>query len=67
VIPPQEKDNQILEVFSMEGTELLLAANAVVWLGVCGYIAFLAAQTRRLRLRLHQLELKEEGDGSGDG
>jgi len=50
----------------MEATQLLLAANAVVWLGVCGYIVFLAGQTRRIRLRLEQLELKEERDGDGD-
>ena len=45
---------------------LLLAANAVVWLGVCGYIAFLAGQTRQIRRRLQQLELKEEGDVRSD-
>lgn len=44
---------------------LLLAANAVVWLGVCGYIAFLAGQTRQIRRRLQQLEVKEEGHVRG--
>ena len=51
----------------MEAMELLLAANAVVWLGVCGYLGFLAGQTRQIRRRLQQLELGEEGDGRGDG
>ncbi|MEF8823292.1 MAG: CcmD family protein [Desulfohalobiaceae bacterium] len=50
----------------MEATELLLAANAVVWLGVCGYIAFLAGQTRQIRRRLQQLEHREDSDVRGD-
>jgi CcmD family protein len=50
----------------MEPMELLLAANAVVWLGVCGYIAFLAGQTGRIRRRLRQLELREESDARDD-
>jgi CcmD family protein len=34
----------------------LLAANAVVWLGLCGYLAFLASRQKRLEQRLKQLE-----------
>jgi len=34
----------------------LLAANVVVWLGLCGYLAFVAARQKRLEQRLKQLE-----------
>ncbi len=50
----------------MGAMELLFAANAVVWLGVCGYIAFLAGQTGKNERRLQQLELKEDSDARGD-
>ena len=39
----------------------LLAANVVVWLGVCGYVLFVAGRQRRLERRLKQLEaLRDE-------
>jgi CcmD family protein len=53
---------ETIEVSAMEAMELLLVANAVVWLGVCGYVAFLAGQTGQIRQRLQQIELKEESD-----
>ncbi|GAB6035703.1 hypothetical protein JCM15519_02620 [Fundidesulfovibrio butyratiphilus] len=34
----------------------LLAANVVVWLGICGYVGFLALAQRSLERRLKQLE-----------
>jgi len=34
----------------------LLAANVVVWLGVCGYVVFVAARQKHLERRLKQLE-----------
>ena len=34
----------------------LLAANVVVWLGICGYLAFVAARQNHLERRLKQLE-----------
>jgi CcmD family protein len=42
---------------TMSATAYLFAANAVVWLGVAGYLAFLAMRQRRLDERLNQLEL----------
>ena len=35
----------------------LLAANVVVWAGVCGYLGLLGLQQRRIKQRLTQLEL----------
>lgn len=34
----------------------LLTANIVVWLGICGYVGFLALEQRNLERRLKQLE-----------
>lgn len=34
----------------------LLAANIVVWLGLCGYLAFVASRQKHLERRLKQLE-----------
>lgn len=34
----------------------LLAANVAIWLGLCGYVLFLAARQKRLENRLKQLE-----------
>lgn len=34
----------------------LLAANVVVWLGLCGYLALVAARQKHLERRLKQLE-----------
>jgi CcmD family protein len=38
----------------------LLAANVAVWLGVCGYLLFLAGRQKRLERRLRQLETLRE-------
>lgn len=35
----------------------LLAANVAVWIGIAGYVAFLAARSRRLEERLKHLEI----------
>uniref|UniRef100_A0A7C4EJ74 CcmD family protein n=1 Tax=Fundidesulfovibrio putealis TaxID=270496 RepID=A0A7C4EJ74_9BACT len=34
----------------------LLAANVVVWIGLCGYLAFVATRQKRLERRLKHLE-----------
>lgn len=34
----------------------LLAANVLVWLGLCGYLGFVASRQKRLERRLKQLE-----------
>lgn len=34
----------------------LLAANVAVWIGLCGYVAFMASRQRNLERRLRQLE-----------
>ncbi|MFP5238263.1 MAG: CcmD family protein [Acidobacteriota bacterium] len=38
----------------------LLAANVVVWLGLCGYMAFVASRQKRLERRLKQLETLQD-------
>ena len=39
----------------------LLAANVAVWLGLCGYVVFVASRQKRLERRLKQLEtLRDE-------
>jgi len=38
----------------------LLAANVIVWLGICGYVAFLATRQGRLERRLKQLEALQD-------
>jgi CcmD family protein len=40
----------------MSHSAYLWIANALVWIGVLGYIGFLARDTRRLWRRLDQLE-----------
>ncbi|MFW5733559.1 MAG: CcmD family protein [Oceanidesulfovibrio sp.] len=40
----------------MDPTGFLIAGNAVVWLGVGGYLAFLALNQKRIGERLTQLE-----------
>ena len=40
----------------MSKEQYLLAANVVVWLGLCGYLAFVAARQKHLERRLKQLE-----------
>jgi CcmD family protein len=38
----------------------LLAANIMVWLGLCGYVAFVASRQKRLERRLKQLEALQD-------
>jgi len=39
----------------------LMAANVVIWLGVCGYVAFVATRQKHLERRLKQLDaLRDE-------
>jgi len=39
----------------------LLAANVVIWVGICGYVLFVAGRQRHLERRLKQLEaLRDE-------
>lgn len=45
----------------MQHTDFLFAANLVVWLGIGGYLAFLALGQRRLARRCQQLELMRDG------
>lgn len=40
--------------------EYLFAANAAVWIGLAGYILFLARNQARLEQRLHHLETLEQ-------
>lgn len=48
----------------MSATTYLFIANAAVWLGVAGYLVFLASKASGLEKRVQQLELL--GD-SNDG
>jgi CcmD family protein len=41
----------------MSNIGYLLAANVIVWAGVCGYLGILSLQQKRLKQRLTQLEL----------
>jgi len=41
----------------MDTGAFLLAANAAVWLGIGGYVAFLARAQKQLEQRLRQMEL----------
>lgn len=40
----------------MDGQSYLLLANILIWLGVGGYIVFIARGQERLRKRLDQVE-----------
>ena len=44
----------------MDNTGYLLAANVVVWLGVGGYLLFLAGRQKRLELRLKRMEALDD-------
>lgn len=50
----------------MEAISWLAAANAAIWLGIGGYVAFLARKQCELRRRMHNLELilNEKNDES---
>lgn len=45
----------------MQHTDFLFAANVVVWLGIGGYLVFLALGQRKLTQRFQQLELMHDG------
>ncbi|MBU1001237.1 MAG: CcmD family protein [Proteobacteria bacterium] len=45
----------------MDYQTYLLVANVAVWLGVGGYLAFLAARQRRLNTRIRQMEQLSNG------
>lgn len=45
----------------MTATTYLLIANILVWLGICGYVGFLALRQKALAGRLKQLELMNDG------
>jgi len=40
----------------MDPQEYLLLANVLVWLGIGGYLSFLAIRQNRLEQRLNQME-----------
>ncbi|GAB7024358.1 CcmD family protein [Salidesulfovibrio brasiliensis] len=46
----------------MSAEQYLFIANALVWVGVAGYIAFLGSRTLGLSRRVQQLELLGDGD-----
>lgn len=46
----------------MSAEKYLFIANALVWIGVAGYIAFLGSRTLGLARRVQQLELLGDGD-----
>lgn len=50
----------------MESIGWLAAANAAIWMGIGGYVAFLAKKQCELRRRMHDLELmpNEKNDES---
>lgn len=41
----------------MSATTYLVLANAAVWLGIAGYLAFLASRAAELKKREQQVEL----------
>jgi len=49
----------------VSATIYLFTANIIVWVGIAGYVAFLATRTSTLEKRVGQLELL--GDEHGDG
>jgi CcmD family protein len=46
----------------MDNTGYLLAANVVIWLGIGGYLLFLAGRQKQLELRLARLEASDGRD-----
>lgn len=48
----------------MSATTYLVLANSAVWLGIAGYLAFLATRTANLRKREEQIKLLG-GDNDG--
>jgi len=48
----------------MSSTTYLILANSSVWLGIAGYIVFLATRSANLKKRAQQIQLLED---SNDG
>ena len=48
----------------MSATTYLFIANAAVWLGVAGYLVFMASKSAGLERRVQQLELLGDNDDS---
>lgn len=46
----------------MSATTYIFLANCAVWLGVTGYLVFLATRSAELEKRVRQLELLGGGD-----
>lgn len=46
----------------MDNTGYLLAANVVVWLGIAGYLVFLAGRQKALEKRLQRMEVLDGRD-----
>ncbi len=49
----------------MSTEQFLIFANAAVWLGLGGYVAFLAAKLAGLETRLRRLSALSGGEGEG--
>jgi CcmD family protein len=43
----------------MKGLDYLLAANIIIWTGICGYLVYLLCRYRELRNRLRVLVKKD--------
>lgn len=48
----------------MSAITYLFIANSVVWLGLAGYVVFLASRSTALERRIKQLELLGDGNDS---
>ena len=47
----------------MSATTYLFIANVIVWLGMAGYLVFLAGRSKALDRRVNQLELLGDDNG----
>ncbi|QJB57292.1 CcmD family protein [Pseudodesulfovibrio sp. zrk46] len=48
----------------MSATTYLIIANSLVWIGIAGYLGFLASRASELKKREQQIELLGGGDDS---
>ncbi|WP_147820847.1 CcmD family protein [Salidesulfovibrio onnuriiensis] len=48
----------------MSATTYLFIANCVIWLGLAGYVVFLAGRSKALDRRIRQLELLGDDNGN---
>ncbi len=48
----------------MSGTSFLIAANVAVWLGLAGYLVFMAGKAAGIERRIRQLEVMGDDNGS---